>query len=191
MFRRRAWSEWLERGAAVAAVFVVLAAGARAFASFREVPRHELVLAADDVVLVEILSVSNTAGRVPHAAGEVPFTEATARVVRAFRGGFREGDAFAFRAPGGVHPDGRTLMVSTSPALEGHRGGRALAFVERDAFGPGLHGLAHKALGLYRVETARGGADVVRGVTGYPIERDLPVAEVPNLVIEATSRRRR
>ena len=189
MQRKRSFRDSVERMAAVLAVGLVLAAGARAFASFREVPRHELVQSADDVVLARVEAVRSGPGVAPGVSGPVAFTEAVVRVERSFRGGFLPGETFAFRVPGGATPDGKFLMVSTSPALEAYESGRALVFVERDAFGPGLHGLAHKALGLYRVETSPAGADVVRGVTGYPIARDLPVAQVPSWIGEATRRR--
>jgi hypothetical protein len=190
MKRRGSFRDQIEKGAAAIAVAIVLAAGARAYASFRDVPRHELVLAADDVVLVRVDAVRMATGTISAFEGDAAFTEARVSVERSFRGRFLPGESFAFRVPGGTYPDGRLLMVSTSPALEGYEGGRALVFVERDAYGPGLHGLAHKALGLYHVESSLGGPDVVRGTTGYPISRDLPVDLVPQMVGDATRRRR-
>ena len=50
--RRGPFPEKFERAVAAAALVLVVAAGARAFASFREVSRNELVTTADDVVLV-------------------------------------------------------------------------------------------------------------------------------------------
>ncbi len=189
MTRCSAWGRRIERLAAAAAVAVIFCAGARALASFRDVPRHELVLSSDDVVLVRVEASRNVFGEIPHFEGPAPFTEALARVERVFRGGALEGERIAFRVEGGLKPDGGFLMVSTSPALEDYAGGKALVFLARDAYGPGLHGLAHRALGLYRVERDRAGRDVVRGVTGHPIARDIAVDAMPDVVREALERR--
>jgi hypothetical protein len=157
---------------------------------FEEVSLDTLARDAGQIVVGRVRKVTTVMEEAPGVEGLVPFQEIEIKVFESWKGDLVFGDRVTLRFPGGTRPDGSMLTVSTSPATEDLLDGPQLLFIQEDCFGPGLHGLCHKALGSYSVERRPDGTVVVQGQEGHPVARTHDLRElrerVSEIVPEAT-----
>ena len=133
-------------------------------------------------------SVRTVMDTAPGVEGLVPFQEIEIKVVDAWKGDGEFGDRITLRVPGGPLPDGGGMLtVSSSPAVENYLDTPSIFFVAEDRFGKGVHGLCHRALGIYRVEKRPQGGALVRGVPGHPIARNAELDQVREQVREVVA----